>query len=91
LDFWFATENRAAWWSKSESFDHLIKEKFFDTYVEAVAGNLNDWKQDEALGYLALIITLDQFPRNMFRGLYLLLKKKKPSLSLELVRIRLKC
>ncbi len=44
-----------------------IRERFFDTYEAAAAGKLSDWEQS-AQGALALLILLDQFPRNMFRG-----------------------
>src|SRR5262249_9761011 len=38
-----------------------------DTYVAAAAGLLAAWEED-AESALALLIVLDQFPRNMFRG-----------------------
>ena len=44
-----------------------IHERFFDTYEAAATGKLSDWEHS-AQGALALLILLDQFPRNMFRG-----------------------
>jgi len=55
------------WFNKNAAFDKEIRERFFDTYEAAAAGKLPDWEQS-AQGALALLILLDQFPRNMFRG-----------------------
>jgi uncharacterized protein (DUF924 family) len=74
LDFWFGREGeegyglfREAWFTKDPGFDREVRDRFEGTYEEAAAGRLNHWK-DEARSCLALIILLDQFPRNMFRG-----------------------
>ncbi|HYC16148.1 MAG TPA: DUF924 family protein [Pseudolabrys sp.] len=55
------------WFTKDADFDRQIRERFFDTYEAAAAGKLSGWEQS-AQGALALLILLDQFPRNMFRG-----------------------
>jgi uncharacterized protein (DUF924 family) len=55
------------WFNKNAAFDKEIRERFFDSYEAAAAGKLSDWEQS-AQGALALLILLDQFPRNMFRG-----------------------
>jgi uncharacterized protein (DUF924 family) len=44
-----------------------VRERFLDLWREAVAGQLSSW-EDSDDGTLALVIVLDQFPRNMFRG-----------------------
>jgi uncharacterized protein (DUF924 family) len=55
------------WFNKNDGFDHTIREKFLATYEAAAAGQLAGWEaQPESA--LALLIVLDQFPRNMFRG-----------------------
>jgi uncharacterized protein (DUF924 family) len=54
------------WFSKSDAFDAEIRERFLDAYEAAAAGQLRDWEAN-AEGTLALVILLDQFPRNMFR------------------------
>ncbi|BAZ46621.1 hypothetical protein NIES4102_36570 [Chondrocystis sp. NIES-4102] len=66
LSFWFAPQVQSFWFEKNVDFDYLIKQRFLDIYQQAVAGALNHWR-DNARGTLALIIILDQFPRNMFR------------------------
>jgi uncharacterized protein (DUF924 family) len=74
LDFWFGREGeegygefREAWFTKDSEFDREVRDRFEGAYEEAAAGKLDHWK-DEAWSCLALIILLDQFPRNMFRG-----------------------
>ena len=74
LDFWFGREGepgygefREAWFTKDPEFDRLVRDRFEALYEAAAAGDLDDWKE-EARSCLALVIVLDQFPRNMFRG-----------------------
>jgi uncharacterized protein (DUF924 family) len=74
LDFWFGREGepgygefREAWFRKDPAFDADVTERFADLYEEAAAGDLDGWR-DDARSCLALVIVLDQFPRNMFRG-----------------------
>jgi uncharacterized protein (DUF924 family) len=55
------------WFTKDAAFDAEIKQRFLPTYEAAAAGKLRDW-ENTAEGALALLIVLDQFPRNMFRG-----------------------
>jgi uncharacterized protein (DUF924 family) len=54
------------WFEKDASFDDQIRRRFLPTHEAAAAGKLADW-EDTAEGALALLILLDQFPRNMFR------------------------
>jgi uncharacterized protein (DUF924 family) len=55
------------WFKKDDAFDAEIKQRFLSTYEAAAAGRLADWAAT-AEGSLALLLVLDQFPRNMFRG-----------------------
>lgn len=66
LDFWFAA-GEEKWFAKDEGFDREIVEKFKACHEAARGGAHDDW-QETANGCLALIILLDQFPRNMYRG-----------------------
>lgn len=73
LDFWFGAPgtpehgtNRAAWFKKDDAFDQMIKDGFMSDYENAAAGKYDDWVSHPH-GALALLILLDQFPRNMFR------------------------
>src|ERR671916_2707868 len=74
LEFWFGHEGepgygefRDAWFRKDEGFDQEVRERFGPLYERAAAGELDGWRE-EARSCLALVICLDQFPRNMFRG-----------------------
>ncbi len=55
------------WFAKNDGFDAEIARRFGSTHRAAHEGRLDGWA-DTPEGALALIITLDQFPRNMFRG-----------------------
>ena len=66
LDFW-TDVGMAGWYTESAEFDDKIRSRFKDAWTDALAGKFSDWKL-EARSSLALIILLDQFPRNMFRG-----------------------
>jgi uncharacterized protein (DUF924 family) len=55
------------WFKKDTSFDEEIRRRFLAAHEAAAAGQLRDW-ENSAEGALALLILLDQFPRNMFRG-----------------------
>jgi uncharacterized protein (DUF924 family) len=66
LAFWRAA-GPDKWFEKNDAFDDEIRARFLDTYTAAAAGRLAAWEED-AESALALVIVLDQFPRNMFRG-----------------------
>jgi uncharacterized protein (DUF924 family) len=55
------------WFAADAAIDAEILAKFQELYAAAIAGSLLRW-EDDASGALAYVITLDQFPRNMFRG-----------------------
>lgn len=70
LEFWFGDtpdEKRAAWFQRDDAFDAAIVDRFSKIYEAAAAGQL-DPMAETPLGCLALVIVLDQFPRNMFRN-----------------------
>ncbi|MCF8477116.1 MAG: DUF924 family protein [Pseudolabrys sp.] len=56
-----------AWFSKNDELDAEIRRRFLGIHETAAEGLLSDW-ETTAEGALALLILLDQFPRNMFRG-----------------------
>jgi len=67
LAFWFAPAQKGRWYAKDDQFDAEIRQRFLATYEAAYAGELDEWRSTpESL--LGLIILLDQFSRNMFRG-----------------------
>jgi uncharacterized protein (DUF924 family) len=66
LEFWRAAGS-GRWFVKDPAFDSAVAERFFSVWQDAVAGKLSQW-EETAEGALALVLVLDQFPRNMFRG-----------------------
>ena len=65
VSFWRGA-GPARWFSKDAAFDAEIRSRFLPTYEAAARRELERWA-DEAEGALALILVLDQFPRNIFR------------------------
>jgi uncharacterized protein (DUF924 family) len=66
LGFWFAEGDEERWFNVSPDFDREIAERFGAAHEDAAAGRLAGWEATPE-GALALVIVLDQFPRNMFR------------------------
>jgi uncharacterized protein (DUF924 family) len=80
LDFWFGRSNspefgkvQKKWFEKDADFDTEVRSssrasltRFLPQYELAASGQLDIW-QNSPENCLALIILLDQFPRNMFR------------------------
>ncbi|HET6804310.1 MAG TPA: DUF924 family protein [Frateuria sp.] len=67
LDFWFADENAVRWFVRDAGFDRVVRERFGATLEAAAAGALDAWVLTPH-GWLALLIVLDQFSRNIYRG-----------------------
>lgn len=70
--FWFGEglehgKRRERWFKKNVVFDDEIRRRFLAIFALAAAGKLSHWK-NQPHSCLALIIVLDQFPRNLFRG-----------------------
>jgi uncharacterized protein (DUF924 family) len=87
LDFWFGLPGarergrpRKAWFQKSEPFDAEIRRRFLLTWERAARGELERWRATP-LASLALVVTLDQFPRNMFRGTARAFASDSPALA----------
>jgi uncharacterized protein (DUF924 family) len=55
------------WFEKDDDFDRTVTSRFLPTYEAGSRGELAAWETN-AEDALALVIVLDQFPRNMFRG-----------------------
>jgi uncharacterized protein (DUF924 family) len=55
------------WFAKEPEFDRAFRERFLEQYEAAARGELMDWTVSPA-GTLGLLLLLDQFPRNAFRG-----------------------
>lgn len=57
----------AKWFAKDKAFDASIRARFESLHFAAARGELTDWSGSSE-GALALLLLLDQFPRNLFRG-----------------------
>ena len=76
LSFWFREQELSApqvdhrmdiWFGEDPVFDHEIEREFADDVAAASEGRLDHWAHN-ARGRLALILLLDQFRRNIYRG-----------------------
>ncbi len=66
LTFW-EEAGPEMWYKQDDSFDRTIRDRFGALWDTAAAGECDRWAVGPRTA-LALIILLDQFPRNMFRG-----------------------
>jgi uncharacterized protein (DUF924 family) len=66
LAFWRAA-GRQRWYQRDDTFDANVRSRFLELWRKAAASELSSWETTDQ-GALALVIVLDQFPRNMFRG-----------------------
>jgi uncharacterized protein (DUF924 family) len=74
LSYWFGASSEPVgqeriqfWFRGGEAVDRAIRERFGADVEQARAGELDDWAK-AARGRLALIILIDQFSRNLYRG-----------------------
>lgn len=73
-EFWLGPEEGRSherqvglWFEKSEATDTAIRERFGELTARAANGELDHWARRDD-GLVALLILLDQFPRNLYRG-----------------------
>lgn len=66
LGFWFGQGDDELWFKRSDAFDAAVREALAEDYERAAAGAYDAWAET-AEGCLALILLLDQVPRNLFR------------------------
>lgn len=65
IDFWTAA-GPAKWFTRDGGFDAALRDRFEAAHHAAARGELNAWGETET-GALALILLLDQIPRNIYR------------------------
>jgi uncharacterized protein (DUF924 family) len=94
LKYWFGEDlsllksdnykgNNSLWFGSKPETDEYIKENFLPYLNEAENDKLNEWKS-ETQGSLALIILLDQFSRNVYRGTSKMFTNDPKALSISL-------
>ncbi len=90
LAFWFRQHELSApqidrrmdiWFGEDPAFDHEIRQAFAADVEKASEGELDHWG-DEPRGRLALILLLDQFRRNIYRGTAKAFEKDRTALRL---------
>ena len=67
IDYWYSDRMSSHWFNSTQSIDQEIRQRYLGLWKSARDGELEHWLES-ALGSLALIIVLDQFPLNMFRA-----------------------
>jgi len=67
LGFWFEELDRKLWFNSTPDLDNEIRDRFEGVFLAALNDDLPDWENSPS-GCLALVILLDQFPLNMYRG-----------------------
>jgi len=67
LDLWFSDAARERWFSPTPEFDREVRERLGPLHEAAATGALDAWGATPE-GALALVVLLDQVPRNAFRG-----------------------
>lgn len=67
LRFWFEQIEPGRWFRKDADFDELVRQRFGSLTQRALAAELANWAEQAASG-LALVLLLDQFTRQIWRG-----------------------
>jgi uncharacterized protein (DUF924 family) len=67
LEFWFSEQSRPLWFEQNAAFDGEIRTRFGANVAAACIGDLDYWVR-AVDSSLALVLLLDQFPRNIHRG-----------------------
>ena len=67
LAFWFDEAGPKRWFAKDPAFDALAADRLGAASARAAAGGYAEWREDPR-GCLALVLLLDQIPRNVHRG-----------------------
>ena len=66
LDFWFEPNREKQWFVRSDAFDAEVAEALGPLHNRACAGDLDSWRKTPE-GAVALVLLLDQVPRQLFR------------------------
>ena len=88
LAFWFSETQPRQWFAKDLAFDALVGERFLGLTRQAIAGELDFWSA-EASGALALVLLLDQFPRQIWRDSAMAFAGDPQALALSLRAVEL--
>ena len=88
LAFWFSETLPRQWFAKNPAFDALVGERFLGLTRQAIAGELDAWSA-EPTGALALVLLLDQFPRQLWRDTAMAFAGDPQAVALSLQAVEL--
>jgi uncharacterized protein (DUF924 family) len=88
LAFWFTETLPRQWFAKDPAFDALLRQRFLGLTRSAIAGELEAWSM-EPTGALALVLLLDQFPRQIWRETPMAFAGDPQALALSLQAVAL--
>lgn len=88
LAFWFTETLPRQWFAKDRAFDDLVQQRFVALTRRAIAGELDAWDA-EPTGALALVLLLDQFPRQIWRDSAMAFAGDPKALTLSLRAVEL--
>ena len=88
LEFWFVETRPHQWFAKDPAFDQLLQQRFVALTRRAIAGELDAWHAGPT-GTLALVLLLDQFPRQIWRDSAMAFSGDPQALRLSLRAVEL--
>jgi uncharacterized protein (DUF924 family) len=88
LAFWFFETRPRQWFAKDSAFDALVRDRFLRLTRQALAGEFDAWSM-EPPGGLALVLLLDQFPRQIWRDTAMAFAGDPKALALSLKAVEL--
>ena len=88
LEFWFVETRPHQWFAKDRAFDDLLRQRFLRLTRQAIAGELDSWSAEPSLA-LALVLLLDQFPRQIWRDSAMAFSGDPRALALSLRAVEL--
>jgi uncharacterized protein (DUF924 family) len=88
LAFWFTETLPHQWFAKDRAFDDLVQQRFLRLTRRAIAGELDSWSAEPSLA-LALVLLLDQFPRQIWRDSAMAFSGDPRALALSLRAVEL--
>ena len=88
LAFWFVETRPRQWFAKDAAFDELVRHRFLGLTRQALVGDLETWDA-EPQSALALVLLLDQFPRQIWRDTAMAFGGDPQALALSLRAVEL--
>ena len=88
LNFWFNDTTHSQWFNKEPALDAMVRQRFQGLTRQAIAGELSPWSESPQHG-LALLLLLDQFPRQLWRDTAMAFAGDPQALALSLQALQL--